>query len=80
MSPRPIVLVICSEMSALTRCGDLWEPPSTATGTIPCPEATSSSPRFQRAYALHDIYDLMVSDGIDVDMFTFLLRASDAYI
>ena len=46
MSPRLIVLVICSETSALTRCGDLWEPPSTATGTIPCPEATTSSPRF----------------------------------
>ena len=59
MSPRLIVLVICSETSALTRCGDLWEPPSIATGTIPCPEATTSSPRFKRICILHD------DDGYD---------------
>ena len=65
MSPRLIVLVICSETSALTRCGDLWEPPSIATGTIPCPEATSSSPRFQRAYAYYMmLMDMMVSEGM----------------
>ena len=46
MSPRLIVLVICSETSALTTRGDLWEPPLTAIGTIPCPEATTSSPPF----------------------------------
>ena len=55
MSPRLIVLVICFETIALTRCGDLWEPPSIATGTTPCPGATTSSGVYNEHTHMHII-------------------------